>query len=108
MNDEAQTVNSKITLGFWTYLMTDCVLFATLFATYAVLHNNTFGGPDARHLFSLPFALRETLILLTSSFSCGLAMLALQRRNKKQVLLWLGITLLLGAAFLGLELSEFI
>lgn len=101
-----QPVN-KTAFGFWVYLMTDCVLFASLFATYAVLHNNTFGGPGAGELFSLPFVLAETLILLTSSFTAGLAMLAAHRNDKKQVLAWFGLTFLLGAAFLGLELTEF-
>lgn len=93
--------------GFWVYIMTDCVLFASLFATYAVLRNNTNGGPGGFELFSMPFVLSETLILLTSSFTCGLALLAAQRRNKQQVLLWFIITGLLGLTFLGLELHEF-
>ena len=99
--------DSKPIFGFWVYLMTDCVLFATLFATYAVLHGNTYGGPGASELFSLPFVLIETLILLTSSFTCGLAMLAMQRGNKKAVLGWLVVTFALGIAFLGMELNEF-
>jgi cytochrome o ubiquinol oxidase subunit 3 len=97
----------KTTFGFWVYLMTDCVLFASLFAVYAVLHGNTFGGPNGHELFKLPYVLAETIVLLTSSFTCGLAMLAAQRRNRDQVLLWLGVTFLLGATFLGLELTEF-
>jgi cytochrome o ubiquinol oxidase subunit 3 len=103
----AHDSSAKTTFGFWVYLMTDCVLFASLFATYAVLHNNTFGGPNAHELFSLPFVLSETLILLISSFTCGLAILSLQRQARGQVLLWLGVTFLLGAAFLGMELHEF-
>lgn len=99
--------NDKTIFGFWVYLMTDCVLFATLFATYAVLRNNTFGGESAKELFSLPFVLTETIILLTSSFVCGLAMLALHRRNKRQVLTLFAVTALLGLAFLGMELYEF-
>ena len=87
--------------------MTDCVLFASLFATYAVLHNNTFGGPGGDELFSLPFVLVETLILLTSSFTAGLAVLALHGRKKAQVLGWLAVTFALGIAFLSLEISEF-
>ena len=93
--------------GFWVYLMTDCVLFASLFATFAVLRNNTYGGSPGSELFSLPYVLTETLLLLTSSFSCGLAMLAARRGDKRSVLLLFGLTFLLGAAFLGLELSEF-
>jgi len=98
---------SKTVLGFWVYIMTDCVLFASLFATYAVLRGNTFGGSPGSELFSLPYVLSETLILLTSSFTCGLAMLAAQRRDKNQVLLWFSLTFLLGAAFLTMELTEF-
>jgi cytochrome o ubiquinol oxidase subunit III len=99
--------DSKNIFGFWVYIMTDCVLFAGLFATYAVLHNNTFGGPSAAQLFSLPNVLTETLALLTSSFTCGLAVLSAQRRHPRKVLLWFGVTFLLGVLFLSLELIEF-
>lgn len=98
---------SKSLLGFWIYLMTDCVLFASLFATFVVLRGNTFGGPGSERLFSLNFVLAETFILLTSSFVCGLGMLAARAGQKRQVLLWFALTFMLGAAFLGLELSEF-
>lgn len=97
----------KSLFGFWVYLMTDLVLFASLFAVFAVLRNNTFGGPGGSELFSMPFVLAETLILLTSSFTCGIAMIATHKANRNQVLLWFGITFLLGATFLGMELSEF-
>lgn len=99
--------DEKTIFGFWVYIMTDCVLFATLFATFAVLRNNTFGGQPGSELFSLPFVLAETLILLTSSFVCGLAILAARQKNKQMVLIWLAITFLLGIAFLTLELTEF-
>jgi cytochrome o ubiquinol oxidase subunit III len=72
---------SKNVFGFWIYIMTDCILFATLFAVYAVFHTHTFGGPHAKELFSLPFVLTETLLLLTSSFTYGLAMLARNTNN---------------------------
>jgi cytochrome o ubiquinol oxidase subunit 3 len=99
--------DEKTIFGFWVYLMTDCILFATLFATFAVLRNNTFGGPGGQELFSLPFVLTETLILLTSSFSCGLGMLCANQKVKNFSLIFFGITFLLGAAFLTLELNEF-
>jgi cytochrome o ubiquinol oxidase subunit 3 len=99
--------DNKTIFGFWVYIMTDCVLFASLFATYAVLQGNTYGGPSGSELFSLPFVLVETLLLLTSSFTCGLAVLALQRLDKKMVLGWFGVTFLLGLAFLTMELTEF-
>lgn len=98
---------SKVILGFWLYLMTDCVLFASLFAAYAVLRVGTAGGPTSQEIFDIWFVLGETLILLTSSFTCGLAILAAQHKNVKQVMIWLAVTALLGAAFLGMELSEF-
>jgi cytochrome o ubiquinol oxidase subunit III len=104
---EKHDASVKVTFGFWVYLMTDCILFATLFATYAVLHNNTYGGPAGKELFSLPFVLIETLLLLTSSFTCGLAMLAAHRKRRELVLISLGLTFLLGIAFLGFELTEF-
>lgn len=73
---------SKNVFGFWLYIMTDCILFASLFAVYAVFHTHTFGGPHAKELFSLPFVLTETLLLLTSSFTYGLAMLARNTNNR--------------------------
>jgi cytochrome o ubiquinol oxidase subunit 3 len=100
------TSDKKI-FGFWVYLMTDLIMFAALFATYAVLSGNTFGGPSGETLFNLNSALAETLILLTSSFTMGLAMLAVERGKKSQVLAWFGVTLVLGLSFLTLELTEF-
>ena len=94
-------------LGFWVYIMTDCVLFASLFATYAVLHNSTNGGESGQQLFNLSSVLAETLILLCSSFACGLAMLAAKANDKRATLLWLAVTALLGLAFLGIEITEF-
>lgn len=87
--------------------MTDCLLFATLFLTYAVLHSHTFGGPSSKELFSLTTAYAETMILLLSSFSCGLALLAAAQNRTSHVLLWLFVTFALGASFLTLELREF-
>lgn len=97
----------KSLFGFWVYLMTDLIIFAVFFATYAVLRGNTFGGPSAHDLFSLPLALTETLLLLTSSFICGLAMLAARRNDKTRTIIWFSITFLLGLAFVALEFTEF-
>jgi cytochrome o ubiquinol oxidase subunit 3 len=93
--------------GFWVYLMTDLVIFAVLFAAFIVLRNNTFGGPSGHELFHMPFALEETLILLTSTFTCSLAMLEIHRQQKKWATIWFAATILLGASFLALELYEF-
>lgn len=99
--------NDKTVFGFWVYLMTDLLMFGVLFATYSVLHGSIFNGPSGKQIFDLPFALTETIILLTSSFTCGLAIWAVRNNNKNQVFLWFGITFLLGLSFLGLELTEF-
>lgn len=96
-----ENVEEKTVFGFWVYLMTDCLLFGTLFATYAVLHTPSKG------LFNLPFALTETLILLASSFVCGFTLIASRKNQPRQVIGWFGITFLLGIAFLAMELTEF-
>ena len=98
---------SKNVFGFWIYIMTDCILFATLFAVYAVFHTHTFGGPHAKELFSLPFVLTETLLLLTSSFTCGLAMLTCKDNIPHMVTRWLWMTFILGACFITMEIYEF-
>jgi cytochrome o ubiquinol oxidase subunit 3 len=105
--DVHHDTGSMTLLGFWIYLMSDCVLFAALFAGFAVLRNNTAGGPDAHELFSLPYVAVETACLLVSSFTYGMAMLAVERGRQSAVLAWLGVTLLLGLGFMGMELHEF-
>ncbi|CAN5658460.1 cytochrome o ubiquinol oxidase subunit III [soil metagenome] len=102
-----EAANDRVMFGFWIYLMTDLLMFAVLFAVYAVLRNSTLGGPSGRELFDLSLALQGTLLLLTSSFTCGIGMIAARRGNKNQALTWFGITFLLGLGFLGLEFKEF-
>lgn len=94
--------------GFWMYILTDCILFATLFAAFLVLQHNTFGGPSIKELVSLPYVFIETVFLLASSFTYGLAMLGLYKQKQKSVIGWLGVTFLCGLAFVALELNEFI
>lgn len=94
-------------LGFWIYIMSDCILFATLFATYAVLSNSFAGGLTPHDLFDLNFVAVETGLLLFSSFTFGMSMLAAQQKNMKLLMLWLGITFAMGAGFLAMELYEF-
>src|ERR1700722_8865769 len=95
---------SKTTLGFWIYLMSDCLIFATLFATFGVLVNATAGGPSGKDLFELPYVLGETLLLLVSSFTFGMAMLNLHAHRRAPVILWLGVTFLFGAGFVAMEI----
>ncbi len=98
---------SIVVFGFWIYIMSDCILFATLFATFAVLHTHTFGGPGPKELFSMPIVLAETFILLTSSFTYGLALLAAFRQHQRQVIGFLIVTFILGLSFVTIEVTEF-
>lgn len=78
--------------GFWVYLMSDCILFSILFATYAVLVNGTAGGPTGKDIFELPFVLVETFLLLFSSITYGMAAIAMHKNNKSRVISWLALT----------------
>jgi cytochrome o ubiquinol oxidase subunit 3 len=98
---------SRTILGFWVYLMSDFVLFGALFAVYAVLSANSFGGPTPKELFSLPFAFVQSLILLSCSLTSGLAAASAHRKERNPTLLFFGITFLLGACFFGMVLADF-
>lgn len=93
--------------GFWIYILSDCLLFGTLFATYAVFSNSFAGGIEASELFSLPFVLVETALLLFSSYTFAFAMLKANNNQMFEMMKWLGITFILGALFLVMELYEF-
>ncbi len=93
--------------GFWLYLMSDAIIFALLFATYAVMMNNTAGGPAAAQIFSIPRAAAETGALLLSTFTMALAMLGAYSGRQRMAVIWLVVTGLLGAVFLFLEIGEF-
>jgi cytochrome o ubiquinol oxidase subunit 3 len=98
---------STTVLGFWIYLMSDCLIFASLFATFGVLADNTAGGPAGRELFDLPYVAVETVLLLVSSFTFGMAALAMQDQQRTKVIRWLAITFLFGAVFIVMEVQEF-
>ncbi len=106
VNTHEQQADTSL-FGFWIYLMTDCVLFASLFATYAVLRGNTYDGPLPAAIISLPTAMAETLLLLTSSFTSGMGLIAVRKKLRSAATIWYTATFLLGAAFLTLELREF-
>ena len=107
--DEPATpdVYEQRAFGFWLYLMSDAIIFSLLFATYAVMARNNAGGPTANTLFSLPNAFTETMLLLFSSITFGLATLAMKSGAKERMLSWLFVTFLLGLGFVGLEIREF-
>ena len=106
-HEEHHDDGSTTTLGFWIYLMSDCILFASLFAAFAVLRGQLAGGPGAREIFSLPYVAVETAFLLVSSFTYGMAMISMGRQRQGAVLVWLVLTMLLGLGFLGMEVHEF-
>lgn len=95
-------------LGFWLFLGAETVLFACLFGSYLALRNQNMDGPASTELFDLKLIAVTTAILLTSSLTSVLAMVKMNQRNLKGTLIWLGITVLLGLAFLVLEIYEFI
>jgi cytochrome o ubiquinol oxidase subunit III len=94
-------------LGFWIYLMSDCLIFAVLFATYGVLGGNYAAGPSPKDLFELPLVAVNTSMLLLSSITYGFAMLSAQEGKLVPTQIWLAVTGLFGAAFIGFELHEF-
>ena len=95
-------------LGFWLYLMSDCLVFAVLFASYAVLGQNYAMGPTGADLFDLSLVALNTSLLLFSSITYGFAMLAAQKKRLQRTMLWLGLTGLLGLSFVALEIGEFV
>ena len=96
-----------VAYGFWIFLLSDIVMFSALFATYAVLRDNTAGGPGGTELFNLRNVFIETMCLLLSSYTCGLAVLSAERRHASRFLIFAALTFVLGAAFLFIEVSEF-
>ena len=94
-------------LGFWLYLMSDCLIFAVLFAMYGVVGSNYAAGPAPKDLFDLDLVALNTAMLLLSSITYGFAMLEMARGRQRATLIWLAVTGLFGAAFIGIELYEF-
>ena len=106
---EYQTEQNRMNiLGFWIFLGAEIILFGTLFAMYGVLNARYAGGPTPKDLFEIKGIMVETILLLTSSFTCGLAIYEMRRNNRNGLLLWFIITLLLGAGFVFMEVTEFI
>lgn len=106
-DDHAHEPGGATLLGFWIYLMSDALIFATLFATYGVLSSSYAGGPTPREIFELPLVALNTALLLVSSITYGFAMIAMQEGKLGGVKFWLVVTGLLGAGFVGVELHEF-
>jgi len=94
-------------LGFWIYIMSDCLLFSVLFAAYGVLGGNYAAGPSPKDLFDLNVVALNTTMLLLSSITYGFAMLSMQENRVARTQLWLAVTALFGLSFIGIELHEF-
>jgi cytochrome o ubiquinol oxidase subunit III len=107
LNEHDHEAGGSTMLGFWIYLMSDCLIFAVLFACFGVLGANYAAGPAPKDLFDLSLVAVNTSLLLLSSLTYGFAMLASYRQHVAGTLLWLGITGLLGAGFVGIEIYEF-
>ena len=105
--EHAHETGGATMLGFWIYLMTDALIFATLFATYGVLSTSYAGGPAPRQIFDLPLVALNTALLLLSSMTYGMASIATEEGKVRQVQLWLAVTALFGIGFVGVELYEF-
>jgi len=106
VRDEHHPQNGTM-LGFWLYLMSDCLIFAVLFAMYGVVGGNYAAGPAPKDLFDLKLVAINTAMLLFSSITYGFAMLEMQQDRRNGTLLWLAITGAFGLAFVGIELYEF-
>jgi cytochrome o ubiquinol oxidase subunit 3 len=102
-------VAERLIFGFWLFLMSDAIIFGMVFATYVTSLNATAGAPGPHDLYSIQSVFIETLLLLTSSFTFGMASLALKYKHGKMRLIgWLAVTFVLGVTFLGFELNDFI
>lgn len=98
---------SKTIFGFWMFLLTDFILFGTLFAVYAVLRDSTFGGPTAQQLLSRSYAFGESFLLLTAGFTSGLAAAYSHRENKNMTIFYFLITFIIGLAVFWMQMHEF-
>jgi len=99
--------DSTDVFGFWIYILTDCILFSCLFATYVVLHHPGAYGPALKKHIELPYVLGETFFLLASNFTFGLGILSMNKNQHNMLRFWLIITFILGAGFVGMEIHEF-
>jgi cytochrome o ubiquinol oxidase subunit III len=104
---EAEHAREERAFGFWIYLMSDAIIFSLLFATYAVMVGRSAGGPQVHGLFDIGHAFGETMLLLCSSATFGLASLSAHAKVRPAVLFWLALTFALGAGFVGMEIVEF-
>jgi cytochrome o ubiquinol oxidase subunit 3 len=106
-HEEHHDTDATRVFGFWLYIMSDCLIFASLFATYLVLRDGTYNGFSVKNFTDLPYVLGETIFLLASSFTYGMAILQMYHRKKQKVISWLIVTFILGLSFVIMEVNEF-
>lgn len=106
-NDHHNSDNMDL-FGFWIYILSDCILFATIFAAFVVLKDNLYGGAGFKQFINLNYVLIETIALLTSSFTFGLSIISFYEKKLSSVITWLVMTLMLGSIFIYMEVNEFI
>jgi len=105
---EYQTLQGQMNiLGFWIFLGAEIILFSTLFGVFSVLGTRYAGGPQPSDIYMIKEVLIQTVLLLTSSFTCGLAITSMRHGSLKGLIGWMVVTLLLGAGFLVMEINEF-
>lgn len=107
-HDHHHSADEMDIFGFWIYILSDCILFASIFAVYAVLYKNTYGGPGIKDFTSLPYVFWETMALLVSSFTYGLSILAMYKNKLKSVIAYLCATFVFGTIFIVMEVNEFL
>jgi cytochrome o ubiquinol oxidase subunit III len=107
-HDNHHDSDSMDVFGFWLYILSDCILFGTLFTAFASLKNNLYGGLSLKQLTDTSYILIETMVLLASSFTYGMAILSLYKNQVKRVMLMLAVTFMLGVIFVGMEVNEFV
>ncbi|MGH7073451.1 MAG: cytochrome c oxidase subunit 3 [Stellaceae bacterium] len=108
-NDHHVNREDELNLGFWVFLMSDAIVFGVIFATYAIMRHATAGGPGPKQLFNIGSVLIQTVALLFSSFTYGMASLALKHRTgARTLIIWLVITILLASVFLAFEVNDFL
>lgn len=106
---DTATKSEELLFGFWVFLMSDAILFGVLFATYAAMVGSTAGGPGPQDLYEIRAVFAETILLLSSSFTFGMASLALKHGTSiRPLLAWLGVTFCLALGFIGLEIHDFV
>jgi len=104
--DPYQDEYSRTTFGFWVYLLTDFMMFATIFAVYAVLHKSTFGGPGPKELFDLPSVMNQTWVLLVATFFVGFGGASVHRKHRAGTITYFLLTFILGITFLWLQFDD--